>query len=199
MRVQPHSTRSTRIRRASIILLPWFGLALFAIVGSGCDGDVQPAAKRPQTRALDQTGVTVDNGENAQRPNQPGIPAKQSGPIIGKRTTDIRNAAVEVNKGGAKTVKPRITAKDYITLQGNAYASIIGQTSVLAIQHAMDLYHASNDRYPKDYNEFMTEIIKANNIALPQLPPYQKYGYDENEHKLVILEYQAIKDEPPPR
>ena len=39
----------------------------------------------------------------------------------------------------------------------------------------------------------MNEIIKPNNIALPQLPPYQKYGYDENEHKLIILEYQTAR------
>ena len=61
----------------------------------------------------------------------------------------------------------------------------------------MDLYHAANDRYPKDYDEFMTEIIKANNIALPKLPHYQEYGYDEKEHKLIILEYPARKDQPP--
>ena len=43
----------------------------------------------------------------------------------------------------------------------------------------------------------MTGIIKANNIALPKLPPYQEYGYDEKEHKLVILEYEARKNQPP--
>ena len=37
---------------------------------------------------------------------------------------------------------------------------------------------------------------KANNIALPKLPYYQAYGYDEKEHKLIILEYQALKDQP---
>ena len=42
----------------------------------------------------------------------------------------------------------------------------------------------------------MNEIIKANNIALPQLPDYQKYGYDEKEHKLVILEYEDLKNQP---
>ena len=42
----------------------------------------------------------------------------------------------------------------------------------------------------------MTEIIKANNIALPKLPLYQKYGYDEREHKLIILEYRDLKDQP---
>jgi len=113
--------------------------------------------------------------------------------IVGKRTQDIKNAAPELQKGDAHQVEPRITAKDPITLQGNAYVSMIGRTSILNIQHAMDLYHAEHDRYPKDYNEFMADIIKANNIALPQLPVYQKYAYDEKEHKLIILEYPDLK------
>ena len=93
---------------------------------------------------------------------------------------------------GTQSIKP----VDKITGPGNAYVAAIGKTSMLAIQHALDLYHAENDRYPKDYDEFMTVIIKANNIALPKLPPYQEYGYDEKEHKLVILEYKARKDQP---
>lgn len=118
--------------------------------------------------------------------------------IVGKRTQEIVNAKPELQKGAA-VATTKITAKDYITLQGNAYVTIIGQTSILSIQHAMDLYQATNDRYPKDYDEFMTEIIKANQIALPKLPYYQKYGYDEKEHKLVILEYQELKNQPLPR
>ena len=65
---------------------------------------------------------------------------------------------------------------------------MIGRTSILQIEEAMRLFQAMNDRYPKDYDEFMTEIIKANNIALPKLPDDQKYGYDEREHKLIILQ-----------
>ena len=80
-------------------------------------------------------------------------------------------------------------ARDPITLQGNAYVSIIGQAATLNIQHAVDLYRAENDRYPKDTNEFMEEIIKKNNISLPLLPHYQEYSYDANQHKLIILEY----------
>ena len=77
---------------------------------------------------------------------------------------------------------------DPITLPGNAYVTTIGRTSILQIEEAMRLYQAMNDRYPKDYDEFMTEIIKANNIALPKLPDDQKYGYDEREHKLIMLQ-----------
>jgi hypothetical protein len=109
----------------------------------------------------------------------------------------VRNAATEVQTGRARVATTKITARDYISIQGNAYVSIIGQTSILNMQHAMDLYHAENDRYPKDYDEFMAVIIKANNIALPKLPPYQEYGYDEKQHKLVILEYPARKNAPP--
>ena len=132
--------------------------------------------------------------------DQRNVPAEtkvEPQPIIDRRTQEIRNAATELRKGEAKVATTKITAKDYISLQGNAYVSIIGKTSTLSIQHAMDLYHAENDRYPKDYDEFMTVIIKANNIALPKLPPYQEYGYDEKEHKLIILEYPARKDQPP--
>ena len=126
----------------------------------------------------------------------PGSSAEKKEPefIVGKRTTDIRRVEPEVEKGAEVIEKPRITAKDPITLQGNAYVTMIGQTSILQIQHAMNLFQGANDRLPKDYDEFMDEIIKANNIALPKLPHYQEYGYDETEHKLVILEYPDRKN-----
>jgi hypothetical protein len=180
--------------------LPWLALAACTLAAAGCEEEARHVgSSRPETRALDQTGVAV--GLDTERPAaqaRPQAPAKPEF-IVGKRTQEIRNATTELQKGGAHVATTKITAKDYLTLQGNAYVTIIGRTSQMQIQHAMDLYHAENDRYPKDLEEFMNVIIKANNIALPMLPYYQKYGYDEKEHKLVILEYQALKDQPLPR
>ncbi|QEH39153.1 hypothetical protein OJF2_77650 [Aquisphaera giovannonii] len=173
MRLQSMATATGLLpgpRRAS---LPACGLALALAAAAGCEEernvDKKPAA--PNAAAAP-------------------APAKKAEPefIVGKRTQDIKNARPELQKG-AQVGSTKITAKDYITLQGNAYVTAIGQTSILSIQHAMDLYHAENDRYPKNYQEFMDVIIKANNIALPKLPHYQDYGYDEKEHKLIILEY----------
>jgi len=155
--------------------LPWLSLAICALA-AGCEEEPRYVGDKPNVQAKTKA-------------------EPQS--IINKRTQDVRNATTELQKGGAKVATTKITAKDYITLQGNAYVTIIGRTSQLKIQHALDLYHAANDRYPKDYDEFMAEIIKANNIALPMLPHYQEYGYDEKEHKLIILEYPARKDQPP--
>jgi hypothetical protein len=157
--------------------LPWLGLAVCALATAGCQEGVRHVGGSPKTQA------------KAKAPAPPQF-------IVGKRTQDIRNAAAELQKGGAQLGTTRITAKDYLTLQGNAYVAIIGRTAELQIQQALELYRAMNDRYPKDYDEFMNEIIRANNIALPQLPSYQKYGYDEKEHKLIILEYPALKEQP---
>ncbi|WP_250846829.1 hypothetical protein [Aquisphaera insulae] len=160
------------LRRASAATASALAVALIAAAGCQEDGNVEQKAPAPKAGAAAPA------------------PAKKPEPefIVGKRTQVIKNAGVELEKG-AKEATTKITAKDPITLQGNAYVTAIGRTSILNIQHAMDLYHAENDKYPKDYQEFMDVIIKANNIALPKLPVYQDYGYDEKEHKLIILEY----------
>ncbi len=116
--------------------------------------------------------------------------------IVGKRTQEVKDAGTEL-KPGTQEASTKIIARDPITLAGNAYVTSIGKTSILQIEHALDLYKAANDRYPRDYDEFMAEIIKANNIALPQLPYYQKYAYKADEHRLIILEDLNLKNQVP--
>ncbi len=174
--------------------LPWLlSLAVCALsAAAGCEEVARNVESRPKSRAAAQTGINVDidveDRSTAQANPQPKPRPQQSGPIIGQRTTEIRNAAPELQKGNAKVASTKIK-KDPIPIVGNAYVAIIGRLSVDNIQHAMDLFKAANDRLPKDYDEFMTEIIKANNIALPKLPPFQAYAYDEQEHKLILIEY----------
>jgi hypothetical protein len=199
MLTQEDSARFTGKNRRRAVHITLLMAGTLSLLATGCEEEARSVAKRPQTRALDQTGATVGAGDPTQGRVQNRTPAVQSRPIIGQQMVDIRNATKELQTGGAQVGSTKIVARDYITLQGNAYVAIIGQTSILKIQHAMDLFHAANDRYPKDYDEFRAEIIKVNSIALPQLPPYQKYAYDEKAHKLIILEYQEIKNQPGPR
>jgi hypothetical protein len=144
----------------------------------------------------DEPVVTSQNPGDAAQAAAPAPepPPIQRTPIVGAKTTDIRNADTELAKGDSKVADMRITAKDPITLSGNAYVTSIGRISIDHITHAMQLYEATNGHYPETYEEFMKEIIEANNIALPKLPEYQKYAYDEKEHKLIVLEYPDIKD-----
>ena len=48
----------------------------------------------------------------------------------------------------------------------------------IEIPHALNLYKALEGNAPKSHDEFMEKIIKANNIALPELPEGHKYVYD---------------------
>ena len=196
------SRRQTRSWTAS---LPRLGLVAGALASVGCETEVQQLGKRPETRAPALTGVAIDQddmGRAADKPPaqanpkpKPKAPAKPEF-IVGKRTQDVRNAQTELQQGKAQVASTRIVSRDPITLPGNAYVSIVGQTSILSIKQAMDLYHATNDRYPANYDEFMNEIIKANNISLRKLPDYQEYAYDEKEHKLIIIEYPDRKAQP---
>jgi hypothetical protein len=194
MRPRSFRTGSLDNRRDWPHFSAWLIVAICVFSVPGCEEEARNVGKRHETRALDQTGVSVGLDENP-RPQSPAkAPAKQAGPIIGQRTAEIRDANKELKQEGAKVASTRIVAKDPITVTGNAYVSIVGRASVLKIQQAVDLYRAANDRYPKDTDEFMSEIIRANNISLPQLPPYQKYAYNENEHKLIVLEYPNLKN-----
>ena len=126
----------------------------------------------------------------------PEPPKEEDNFIVGKRTTEIVNAEPELKKG-AEVGSTRIVAKDPITLVGNAYVS-----SHRAPRHRTDRsrdgpVQDGEQHYPKDFAEFQSGILKPNNIALPQLPYYQKYGYDEKEHKLIILEYPDLKNQVP--
>ena len=58
---------------------------------------------------------------------------------------------------------------------------------MLAIEHALNLYNAAEGRFPQSHDEFMTQIITANNIRLPALPNGLQYQYDVPGHRLVIV------------
>lgn len=56
----------------------------------------------------------------------------------------------------------------------------------LQIKPALELYKASNGSYPKTHEEFMSKIIKANNIPLPPLPEGQQYVFDSEAGQLMV-------------
>jgi hypothetical protein len=109
---------------------------------------------------------------------------KDPNSIIGKKTDKIEkfdpNAKQVVSDSKVKVDDPYLYA-----LQ--AYGPMVEQISTMYVQHAVDLFQASEGRYPKDYNEFMTRIIKENQIKLPVLPGGARYAYDVENHKLKIV------------
>ena len=51
---------------------------------------------------------------------------------------------------------------------------------------ALQLFKATNGRAPNSEDEFMQQVIAANNIQLPQLPPGHRYVYDVAAEQLMV-------------
>jgi hypothetical protein len=69
-----------------------------------------------------------------------------------------------------------------------ALAPAMAKISAMAIEKHLQLFEAVEERFPRDHEEFMTEIIKKNNVQLPVLPGKRRYQYDVKNHKLVVVE-----------
>lgn len=101
-----------------------------------------------------------------------------------KTTQDIG----EFIAGAGKDVVPnKVQITNPITGPLEALQPLKQQISALGIQHAVDLFQASEGRYPANLDEFMTRIIKENQIRLPSLPEGLAYEYDVANHQLVVV------------
>lgn len=105
--------------------------------------------------------------------------------IIGKTTQDIG----EFQPGaGAVVSDSKVNVSNPVTGPLEAYGPMVEQISKTQIMHALNLYKVENERYPATHEEFMTDIIKRNNIRLPVLPGGKQYQYDVANHELVVVD-----------
>lgn len=109
---------------------------------------------------------------------------KKTGSVIGKKTQDVGEFDPKANQ---KVSDSKVRVKDPYFYALEAYRPAVEQIMKTHVTHALDLFNAENDRYPKDHAEFMEKIIKANKIELPVLPEGYKYKYDVPNHKLEVV------------
>jgi hypothetical protein len=56
----------------------------------------------------------------------------------------------------------------------------------IQIPEAVKLFKATNGSGPKSHEDFMAQIVDANQIHLPELPPGQRYVYDPEKEELMV-------------
>ncbi|MEQ8208692.1 MAG: hypothetical protein RH917_02575 [Lacipirellulaceae bacterium] len=56
----------------------------------------------------------------------------------------------------------------------------------IQVQNQMRTFNAIHDRYPKDHEEFLKEIIKPIGMPIPELPEGQEAIYDPSDHTLKV-------------
>ena len=105
--------------------------------------------------------------------------------IIGKTTQDI--GEYDSNKANQVTSDQKIHASDPITAPLSAYGPMVESIAKTQITHTLNLFNATENRWPSSHEEFMERIIKENNIKLPVLPFKGRYMYDVEKHELVVV------------
>ena len=89
----------------------------------------------------------------------------------------------------AVIAKGRGYGKGYVAVvlatRWNAEQMLVFQVQ---IPKAMELYKATNGYAPRSHKEFMKDIIEANLVKLPELPPGEEYVYDKDTEKLMVYE-----------
>jgi hypothetical protein len=116
---------------------------------------------------------------------------------IGKKTQNVLRLD-EALKNGGILAATSITATNPLDIDAQAYRTSVAKIGSMAVEHSMRLYEAEHGEYPKDYDEFMSLIIRKDQpdgIQLAMLPYYQEYAYDEANRKLVVVEFPAKKEQ----
>jgi hypothetical protein len=99
-------------------------------------------------------------------------------------TTAIGEFAPEAKK---EIVDPKVPVTDPITGPLAVLKNAQLQIPQIAIEHALNLFQASEGRFPESHAEFMQRIITENQIRLPQLSADLAYEYDVQNHRLVVV------------
>jgi hypothetical protein len=190
---------SDRLVRYVVALVAAFGLAML----SGCEGPpAKPASNQPQANEPSSSGSSVvpmpSKGTTAWGPALPDTSPPPASPAAKPATPPPAAPApaaasspapgtTEKKAGVGSGKKGRGYGKGVVaTPAASIWAVRERLVFEVQIPQAMSLFKATEGRGPKDHNEFMAQIIKANNIHLPQLPEGDVYRYDPKTEQLMI-------------
>ncbi len=73
-----------------------------------------------------------------------------------------------------------------ITTPAKAYFQVRERLIFQQVDHALNLYRATEGRLPQTHDEFMQKVIQANQIRLPELPDGSRYVWDPAKGELMV-------------
>jgi hypothetical protein len=186
-------------------------IILLSIFLIGCDlAKPQGRKEEPINMSADHL-VAGTNSDNENSPSTNPLPQEQSPAEseTAKTETEIEPEAKNIDNGENKPKEPEVDlvkadvgsgkkghygqtdgkqASDIITVP---IATMFRAQEMIAyrdqVPHALQLYKAMHDnKGPETHEEFMKDVIKANNILLPSLREGEEYIYDPATEQLMI-------------
>ncbi|MBQ2789474.1 MAG: hypothetical protein IJE97_07530 [Thermoguttaceae bacterium] len=160
-----------------------FGAGLLALCAvCGCSEPIPVPTDEPSKDATNKTGADAEKAdvagttENATEPEAEYVEKKADVGATGK------------GEYGVTSEEPMSIVTVPVSTYFKAQEMAVFR---MQIPSAMNLFQASEGRYPNSEEEFMTKIIKANQIVLPKLPEGDVYFYDVQARELKIRSKKA--------
>ena len=112
----------------------------------------------------------------------------EQAPATGQPTAEPTRevAGVGVGKKGRKLEKHKGTGQIIAQPAVSYFRAKEKIVFEIVIPKNMQLFQATNGRFPKSHEEFMKEIIEFGQIQLPELPEGGRYVYDPKTHQLMV-------------
>jgi hypothetical protein len=140
------------------------------------DSAAVPAVPLPQPPAT-EPAIEMELTPPAQAPS-PAPPAAEIPAdmerVKAEKGVGIKGRSLDEHQGMLVT-----PAKAYFSVRERVVFEI-------QIPEAVKLFKATNGNGPKSHDEFMAQIIDANQIQLPELPAGQRYVYDPEKEELMV-------------
>ncbi len=174
-----------------VLVALFVGAAGFiATVGCGDGGYATPAADNSELSPAEETATAANKTEQT--------PAEETGEETTADASPNEAATAEENKERPEN-KERVVAETGVGVKGRTLdpgglmtssARALFRTKerlvFIQVEHALNLFRATDGNFPKSHEQFMAEIIKANNLKLPELPAGAKYVYDPAKGELMV-------------
>ena len=171
------------------VCLGTIGLAAAVAFIAGCDEIDkmnEDAAKRPPINMPPQL---VDAPGN-EKP-------KAAAPANGTAVEPTPNATASADQAQSGTTLQKADAGVAAHGQGlgggiitepiHQYFMMNDRINFMNIQHQADIWKAAhNNKYPKNKDEYIKEILVPCNVDLPELPPGHRYVYDAQKGELDV-------------
>ncbi len=145
-----------------------FSIAALGVAFLGCGDSTTPPAGAPAAAA-------------------PGAGGGPPAPLVATpppEPTQYKASEDHTKKG----MKGAELGKGLISTPAMVYLRIPDRLVFGQVKQALDLYRATNGELPKSQDDFMRDIITANNLKLPELPEGSRYVYRPEDGELLIEE-----------
>lgn len=172
------------------VTMAWRVSALFFVLAVvGCSDAPVESVADPRARQTPGAGSpappALKSAKKALHGVQPDRQAGQQRTAEKVQASEHVQAKTGVGQKGRRLEDERL-AQTIVTPAISLFRTRERMVFEVKIPHAMQLYEAMNGRKPQSQKEFFDQIIKANQIQLPELQPGHQYVYDPEKGQLMV-------------